>query len=128
MEDMQTLADKKDTYMSSDFDEAFKRCPFCAERIQLQAVKCRWCGEFLNSTPPPPLKPAGKWYYSVPALAAALLSLGPLALPLVWFNPRLKPWVKAAVSVGVVAFTIFLCWAMVRMYAHLMDQIRALGI
>ena len=33
----------------ASIDMQTKPCPFCAETIQAAAVKCRFCGEFLNS-------------------------------------------------------------------------------
>jgi hypothetical protein len=39
-------------------NDAFKACPFCKEQIRKEAVKCRFCGEWLEqqspSLPPQP--------------------------------------------------------------------------
>jgi hypothetical protein len=106
-----------------------KKCPFCAEQIQAQAVKCRYCGEFLDGS-----RRAGskhrpkKWYFATPTVVIALLCLGPLALPLVWFNPRYKAMTRIIITVVVLVVTALCMYLMAYAYQLLLNQVHALGM
>ncbi len=79
-----------------------KKCPYCAEEIQDAAIKCKHCNEFLNT----PTNQGGEttlpWYFRTSTIVIAIASIGPLALPLLWWRPKTSLSWKISLTLAVV--------------------------
>jgi len=53
-----------------------------------------------------------KWYLKKSVLIVAILTIGPFALPLIWFNPSFNKRVKVLLSIAIIIFIIILNYAL----------------
>jgi len=96
-----------------------KPCPFCAEQILDEAIKCKHCGEFLLEK-----RPAEPWYYRTTSLVVMFLTIGPLMLPFVWLRPTFSRNTKIAWTVVLLALTGLASWVIAWAFGRISSYYR----
>ena len=97
-----------------------KKCPFCAEEIQDDAIKCKHCGEFQDASDPTRFAEEKlPWYFRKFFIVIAVGCVGPLALPLIWWRPQTTRAWKIGLTIGI----LVLSWIL---FQATMESIRTL--
>lgn len=89
-----------------------KKCPFCDDEIEDEAIKCSHCAGMLDKYKDwekvLSKRQPEKRYFKTSFLIMAFLCVGPFALPLLWINPRFSQRTKIIVSVIVIILSYYL--------------------
>lgn len=87
-------------------------------------IKCPYCGKEFEQRGQAEVK----WYHSDIFVVIAILCLGPLALRLVWTNPRYKPIVKWLITVVIIILTVFVIMMFYNVMQTTARQLEELGL
>jgi hypothetical protein len=99
-----------------------KKCPYCAEEIQNEAIKCKHCSEFLDGSKPLSTEANSlPWYFKTPTMILSFCTVGPLALPMVWFHPKLN-WIWKLVITAVVGLATWQAYVATQQLMKMMDE------
>ena len=72
--------------------------------------------------------PKGKWYFKKGPLILSLIFIGPLALPLLWANPRYSALAKVFWSAVILGITIGLALVTHQLLQFLLKQLSEMSI